>query len=61
MKPKLDINYTSHSYWGENMVKGARGTKVKVIFQGMHMTHIIFVLVYNFKFCILSTPFNTTF
>jgi hypothetical protein len=31
----------------ENMVKGARGTKVKVFFQGLHMTHVIFVLVYN--------------
>ncbi len=49
MKPKLDINYTSHPYWGENTVKGARGTKVKVIFQGLHMTHITFVLVYNFN------------
>jgi hypothetical protein len=40
------------------MVKGA---KVKVIFQGLHMTHVIFVLVYNFKLCISGTPFNTTF
>ncbi len=35
---------------GENIVKRAKGTKVKVIFQGLHMTHVIFVLVYNFKF-----------
>jgi hypothetical protein len=61
MKLKLDINYTSHSYWGENMVKGARGTKVKVIFHSLHMTLIAFVLVYNFKFCILGTPFNIAF
>jgi hypothetical protein len=40
------------------MVKGA---KVKVLFQGLHMTHIIFVLVYNFKFCISYTLFNITF
>jgi hypothetical protein len=36
----------------EIMVKGARGTKVKVIFQELHMTHGIFGLVYNLKFCI---------
>jgi hypothetical protein len=46
---------------GENMVKGAKGTKVKVFFQGLHMTHVIFVLVYNFIICILGTPFITTF
>jgi hypothetical protein len=28
----------------ENMVKGAKGAKVKVLFQGLHMTHV-FVLV----------------
>jgi uncharacterized membrane protein YagU involved in acid resistance len=31
---------------------------VKIFFQGLHMIHIIFVLVYNFKFCILNTQFN---
>jgi hypothetical protein len=46
---------------GENIVKGAKGTKIKVIFQGLHMTHVIFVLIYNFKFCVSSTLFNTTF
>jgi hypothetical protein len=35
---------------GENIVKGAKDTKVKVIFQGLHMTRVIFVLVYNIKF-----------
>jgi hypothetical protein len=42
-------------------VKRARGTKVKILFQGLHMTHVISVLVYNLKFCILDTPFNTAF
>ncbi len=37
------------------MVKGAKGTKVKVLFQGLHVTHVIFMLVYNLKFCILNT------
>jgi hypothetical protein len=32
------------------MVKGARGAKVKVLFQGLHITCVIFVLVYDFKF-----------
>jgi len=27
---------------------------VKVFFQGLYMTHVIFVLVYNFKFYILD-------
>jgi hypothetical protein len=38
----------------ENMVKGGKGTKVKILFQGLHTTHVIYVLVYNLKFCILS-------
>jgi hypothetical protein len=44
---------------GENIVKGARGAKVEVLFQGLHMTHVILVLVYNFIICISNTPFNT--
>ncbi len=46
----------------ENMVKGVKGTKVKVLFQGLHMTCVIkFVLFYNFKMFISSTPFNIAF
>jgi hypothetical protein len=43
------------------MVKGVKGAKVKVLFQGLHMTFDIFVLVYNFKISISNTPFNITF
>ncbi len=43
------------------MVKGTKGIKVKIIFQGLHMMHVIFVLVYNFKICITGTPFNNAF
>ncbi len=43
---------------GENMVKKAISAKVKILFQGLHMTQVIFVLVYNLKFCILDTQFN---
>jgi len=46
---------------GEIMIKGAKGAKVKVIFQGLHMTHVILALVYNFKFCISDSPFNIAF
>jgi hypothetical protein len=46
---------------GENMVKGAKGAKVKFLFQGLHMTHVFFMLVYNFKICISNIPFNTAF
>jgi hypothetical protein len=35
----------------ENMVKGAKGAKVKVLFQVLHMTCVI----YNLKFYILDT------
>jgi len=31
------------------------GTKVKVLFQGLHMTHVIYVLVYNLNFCYFDT------
>jgi hypothetical protein len=43
------------------MVKGVRGAKAKVIFQGLHMAFVVFVLVYNFKICILGTPSNIAF
>ncbi len=29
------------------MVKEARGAKIKIIFQGLYMTHVIFVLIYK--------------
>jgi hypothetical protein len=44
-----------------NNCRRARGAKVKVLFQRLHMTHFIFAFVYNLKFCILDAPFNTTF
>jgi hypothetical protein len=53
------LNNCNHC--GEVIVKGAGVTKVKVFFQGLHMTCVIFALVYNLKFCVLDTPFNTTF
>jgi len=46
---------------GGNVVKKARDVKVKVFFsRTAYDTCVIFMLVYNFKFCILSTPFNIT-
>jgi len=57
-----DLNtYFEQKSAGEIMVEGARGAKVNVNFQGLHMTHVIFVLVYNLKFCILNTLFNVAF
>jgi phosphatidylglycerophosphate synthase len=44
---------------GEITIKGARGAKVKVFFQGLHITCVIFVLVYNLRICILGTLFVT--
>jgi ABC-type uncharacterized transport system ATPase subunit len=43
------------------MVKEAKGAKVKVLFQGLHMTRVIIQLVYNLKLCILDNPFSTAF
>jgi hypothetical protein len=45
----------------KHIVEGGRGTKVKVFFQGLYMTHVIFVLVYNLVFSISSTLFNIAF
>jgi hypothetical protein len=43
------------------MIKGTKGAKVKILFQGLHMTHVVFVLIYKFKSYISSTPFNIAF
>jgi hypothetical protein len=40
---------------GENIVNGITDTKVTVLFQRLHITCVIFVLIYNFKICILDT------
>jgi len=34
---------------GEITIKGAKGGKVKVLFQGLHMTCVILTLVYKLK------------
>jgi hypothetical protein len=39
----------------ENMVIKAKATKVKVLFQALHMTCVISTLIYNLKFCILDS------
>jgi hypothetical protein len=46
---------------GEITVKGAKGAKVKVLFQGLHMTHVILALIYNLKICMSYTPFSSAF
>jgi hypothetical protein len=46
---------------GENTFKKARGTKVKVFFQGLHMTCVVFMLVYSFKICISNTLLTLNF
>jgi len=49
------------TFMGENIVKTTRGAKVKIFFEKLQMTHVIFVLIYNFKICILGALFNVTF
>ncbi len=46
---------------GENIVKRTKGAKVKVFFQRLHMTCVIFVLVYNLKVWILDINFNIAY
>jgi len=46
---------------GENTITRNKSAKLKVLFQGLHMKRVVFVLVYNFKFYISSTSFNTAF
>jgi hypothetical protein len=60
-KSTTNFSHTNKIQLGENMVKGTRGAKVKVFFQGLHMTCVILLLVYNFRFCISGTPFNIAF
>jgi len=43
------------------MIKVAKGVKVKVFFQGLHMTHVNFVLVYNFIFWIPSLTLHVRY
>jgi hypothetical protein len=52
---KIFTSYTTYPLGGENTIKGANKTKVKVFIQGFHMTSVISMLVYNFKICILNT------
>ncbi len=42
---------------GEIMVKRVKGAKLKVLFQGLPMTHVIFVLVYKLNFLYFKYPF----
>jgi hypothetical protein len=41
----LEKHWKKKCHLGEIMVKGAKGAKVKVLFQGLHMTHVILALV----------------
>jgi hypothetical protein len=66
MMTKNDIAKDLNTYFerksvGEITVKRVRGAKVNVNFQGLQMTHVIFMLIYNLKFCILNIPFNIAF
>jgi hypothetical protein len=53
----FDVNSLKNLFFehiGKNKVKRAKDAKIKVIFQGLHMTHFIYMLIYNLKFCILN-------
>ncbi len=57
------LNLTPHlvNPLGWNHSQRNQGCQSKSFFQGLHMTPIIVMLVYNLKFCISNTPFNVTF
>ncbi len=40
---------------GENIVERTKGAKVKILFQGLHVTHGILILVYNLILNIFHT------
>ncbi len=46
---------------GENMVKGAKGVKVKILFQVLHITCVTFVLVIILKFVFQILPLTLHF
>jgi len=48
-------------YQGENTVKGANGTKVKVIFQGLYMTHVVLCWFITLKFVFRVPPLTPHF
>jgi hypothetical protein len=50
----MGLRYRWNLDLGENTVKGARALKIKVIFQGLHMTCVSFVLVSNIQNLIYS-------
>ncbi len=52
----MGLRYRWHLDLGENTIKGVRAPKVKVIFQGLHMKCVIFVLVSN----ILNQVYSST-
>jgi hypothetical protein len=43
------------------MVKGAKGIKIKVLFQGLHVTHDIPTLICSFNFSIFHTQFTIVY
>jgi len=47
--------WNSKETTSENMVIRAKGTKVEVLFQVLHMTCVVSAVVYNLKFCILDS------
>jgi hypothetical protein len=49
------------TFLGEITVKKTRVAKVNFFFQGLCMTCVIFVSIYNFKICISNAPFNIAF
>jgi hypothetical protein len=55
----LEVALSKH--WGKIKIKGTKGVKVKVFFQGLHMTLVNLALVYNLKLCISNTSISIAF
>jgi hypothetical protein len=44
----IELDFFFHN-WVKSQLKKPKGAKVKVFFQGLHVTHVIFVLDYDLK------------
>jgi hypothetical protein len=60
MSNSSTTNYQFFGNSSEITIKGAKGAKVKILFQGQHMTRVIPTLVYKLNLCISNTPFSIT-
>jgi hypothetical protein len=52
----IGLSFTKENLKGENALKGTRGTNVKVLFQGLHMTRVPFLCWFIIIFLVFWIP-----